>query len=152
MSDPRPKARRGRPMTFNKADVTKTAMQAYWEHGPTDVSLNAICKAAGVSKPSVYREFGNEDGLTYAALENYAQTVLGELLGILEGEGRFEDKVRRVAFMAAQDATHDHGCLFVKMRAAKPRLGENTQALVTAMEGMAIAAYIKLFTEARESW
>ena len=151
MKDPRSPPRRGRPTTFNKVDVTQIAMRAYWEIGPTDVSLNAICKKAGVSKPSVYREFGNEDGLSCAALENYAQHVLGKVLAILVGKDSFAHKIRQVAFMAAQDATHDHGCLFVKMRAAKAQMGKNTQALIVAMDGMAIDAYAKLMKEAQDT-
>lgn len=126
-------------------------MRAYWEDGPTEVSLNAICKRAGVSKPSVYREFGNEDGLTHAALENYARCVLGQVLEILAGDGSFADKISKVAYLAAEDAAHANGCLFVKMRAAKASMGENTQSLITAMESMAIDAYAKLLTEAMEA-
>jgi AcrR family transcriptional regulator len=33
---------------------------------------------AGISKPSLYREFGSEDGLTRAVLDRYAERVLSE--------------------------------------------------------------------------
>lgn len=126
-------------------------MRTYWERGPTEVSLNSICKAAGVSKPSVYREFGSEDGLTCAVFEAYAEQVLGKVLEVIAGSDSFSEKLKQVAFMAAQDPTHEHGCLFVKMRAAKAQLGTNTQDLVSATERMALDGYVRLLTEAKEA-
>lgn len=134
---------------MQKAAVLDIAMRAYWQEGPAEVSLNAICQRAGVSKPSVYREFGNEDGLTHAALEIYAQCVLAQVLEVLGGEGSFAERINRVAYLAAEDVTHMQGCLFVKMRAVKGRMGDATQALISAMEAMAIEAYTKALTEAR---
>ena len=52
--------KKGRPKTFNKA-------QASIEN----VSLNEMCRKIGESKPSVYREYGGEEGLQLAALELY---------------------------------------------------------------------------------
>ncbi|MBT5864543.1 MAG: helix-turn-helix transcriptional regulator, partial [Ilumatobacter sp.] len=51
-------------------------MDAYWREGPDAVSLNEICRRAGVSKPGLYRAFGGEDKLLDAALEHYADVVL----------------------------------------------------------------------------
>jgi len=150
MSDSSQKPARGRPKTLRKADVVDVAMRAYWEDGPTEVSLNAICQRAGVSKPSVYREFGNDDGLTSAALEHYAQCVLAEILNILGRDGGFADKIRDVARLVAEGAEYEGGCLFVKMRAAKPRMGEKTQALIDAIDRMALDAFAKVLAEARE--
>ena len=126
-------------------------MHAYWDEGPTNVSLNAICQRAGVSKPSVYREFGNDDGLTCAALENYAQCVLAQVLGIIGGAGSFTNKVTEIARLAAEDVAHERGCLFVKMRAVKPQLGDQTQALIAEMESMAINAYTDLLAQGHAS-
>ena len=63
-------------------------MTAYWHGDPADVSLNAICQMAGVSKPSLYREFGSEDGLSRAVLDTYAERVLSDIFVILgAGQG-----------------------------------------------------------------
>lgn len=140
---------RGRPKTLKKAAVTDVAMQAYWEHGPTEVSLNAICQQAGVSKPSVYREFGNDDGLTHAALLSYADQVLSKTLEITQSDASFARKINQIAHLCAQDALHDHGCLLVKMRAAKTRMGPKTQDLITQIETMAFGAFLTVLSDAR---
>ena len=38
---------------------------------------------AGISKPSLYREFGSEDGLTCAVFDRYAAQILSDMLEIL---------------------------------------------------------------------
>jgi AcrR family transcriptional regulator len=62
-------------------------MTAYWQSDPADVSVNAICQMAGISKPSLYREFGSEDGLTRAVLDSYAERVLSDVFAILQAGG-----------------------------------------------------------------
>ena len=151
MSETPNKPGRGRPKTLDKANVTEVAMHAYWEDGPTEVSLNAICHRAGVSKPSVYRAFGNDDGLTHAALESYADEVLGKVLSITAGDDNFFSKIRQIAHLSAEDALHTHGCLFVKMRAAKAQMGPQTQELIAQIDSIALEAFKTVLTEARAS-
>lgn len=74
---------RGRPRTIDAARVLDVAMTAYWHDDPLGVSLNSICRLAGVSKPSLYRELGSEDGLTRATLDHYAEQVLSDVFAIL---------------------------------------------------------------------
>ena len=154
MNEPSEKPGRGRPKTLKKAAVTEVAMHAYWEHGPADVSLNAICQQAGVSKPSVYREFGNDDGLTHAALSIYADKVLGKMLAITQSDDSFARKLNQLAHLSAEDVLHEHGCLFVKMRTAKAQMGPKTQELIEAIEGMSLDAFSQVLAQARAagSW
>lgn len=147
MNEKPDKPGRGRPKTLKKADVVDVAMNAYWKEGPTEVSLNAICQRAGVSKPSVYREFGNDDGLTHAALSQYAEIVLGRILAITSSDDSFSNKIRQIAFLSAEDEVHVCGCLFVKMRAAKAQMGPKTQALIAQMETMSVDAFSKVIAE-----
>jgi hypothetical protein len=59
---------RGRPQTLDRQRTVEVAMTSFWCDGVRDVSMNEICRRANVSKPGVYLEFGNEDGLTEAAV------------------------------------------------------------------------------------
>ena len=149
MSSETKKPGRGRPKTLDKAHVTDVAMHAYWEEGPTEVSMNEICARAGVSKPSVYREFGNDDGLAYAALESYAASVLGKILAIIADDDIFPNKISKIAHLSAEEEVHENGCLFVKMRAAKAKMGPKTKALIDQIESMAIDAFTGLLTQGR---
>ena len=83
MGDEDDKRVRGRPKTLNRGNVLKIAVESYWAEGPSGVSINEICRRAGVSKPGVYREFGSEDGLKLAALQSYQTTVQAPVGDIL---------------------------------------------------------------------
>ena len=70
---------------MNNDDVLDVAMAAYWHRDPADVSVNAITRMAGISKPSLYRECGSEDGLKLAVLDRYAEQVLSDMFVLLHG-------------------------------------------------------------------
>ena len=143
-------ARRGRPKTRDRQHILETAMNAYWREDPTEVSVNAICQFAEVAKPSLYREFGSEDGLTAAVLELYAGLVLAQMGALLMSEASFAAKLEGLIHFASEDPQMDAGCLFVKMRAVRSRLGERTQAKIADVEASALGLYARFLEEGRE--
>jgi AcrR family transcriptional regulator len=146
--------RPGRPITRNRAHMLETAMNAYWHDDRAAVSVNAVCALAGVSKPSLYRDFGSEDGLTAAVLERYGQTVLTGVEALLSSPQTYGTKLDALISFASDDPQMEAGCLFVKMRATHSRFGPQTQALLAAMEAHFQAHYARFFTDAagRGEW
>ncbi|MCV2875245.1 TetR/AcrR family transcriptional regulator [Rhodobacteraceae bacterium XHP0102] len=149
MSDPEAKPARGRPKTMNADNVLDLAMTAYWHSDPADVSVNAICQMAGISKPSLYRAFGSEDGLSRAALDRYAEQVLSEMFAVLQGGAGLRETLAALIDFACDDPRMDTGCLFYKMRAGKHRLGPETRARVDEIDASAQAAYATFLKAAR---
>ncbi|MGV0005293.1 MAG: TetR/AcrR family transcriptional regulator [Candidatus Porifericomitaceae bacterium WSBS_2022_MAG_OTU9] len=124
------KASRGRPKTLNRDHILDVAMQAYWKEGINGVPLNEICRKAKVSKPGLYREFGNEDGLMKAVLVEYREKVILPIYQMLATDTPFRETLDKLAlFMttANDDQEVPKGCLLVKMRDAHARLGEATR-------------------------
>jgi AcrR family transcriptional regulator len=149
MSDDDQKSPRGRPRTMDADQVLETAMNAYWREDPVDVSLNAICQMAGVSKPSVYRAFGSEDGLMEAVLDRYAERLQAVLESMLaRGDGLTETLAALVDF-AADAPDMATGCVYHKMLAARHRLGPQTRAKVDAIEAGTQAAFAAFFAARR---
>lgn len=72
--------KKGRPKTFNKAQASEIAMKVYLKNGMNNISLNEMCRQIGVSKPSVYREFGGEEGLKVSALNLYLESSYFHIL------------------------------------------------------------------------
>ena len=136
---------------MDASQVIGVAMTAYWRSDPADVSVNAICKMAGISKPSLYREFGNEDGLTRAVLDRYAERVLSEIFEILQGGMDLRGTFDGLIDFAAADPQMETGCLFYKMRAGKHRLGPETRARVEEIDAVAQAAYVTFLKSARDA-
>ena len=135
-------------MTRNREHVLATAMDAYWHDDRAAVSVNAICSLAGVSKPSLYRDFGSEDGLTAAVLDHYAQTVLGSVEALLSSPASYATKLDALIGFASEDPSMEAGCLFVKMRATRSRFGPQTQAKIAAIESNALEHYMRFFQQA----
>jgi AcrR family transcriptional regulator len=146
-----PKRSRGRPRTMDAEKVLDVAMTAYWQSDPADVSLNAICQMAGISKPSLYREFGSEDGLSRSALDRYAEQVLSEIFAILHGGKGLCETLAALIDFASDDPRMETGCLFYKMRAGKHRLGPETRARVEEIDAAARAAYAAFLQAARDA-
>ena len=151
MSDEDPKPARGRPRTMNAEKVLDVAMIAYWQADPADVSVNAICQMAGISKPSLYREFGSEDGLTRAALDRYAKQVLSDVFAILQRGTGLRETLDALIDFASADSRMEAGCLFCKMRAGKHRLGTQTRARMEEIEAAAQAAYTAFLQSRRDA-
>ncbi|MEM6824195.1 MAG: TetR/AcrR family transcriptional regulator [Pseudomonadota bacterium] len=135
----RPK--RGRPKTLDADKALDVAMQAYWQSDPADVSLNAVCRLAGVSKPALYRQFGGEDGFTRAVLDRYADKVLSEVFGILSRAAPLRETLDALIDFASRDAKMQTGCVFYKMRAGKHRLGPKTLERVRELDAAAVDAH-----------
>lgn len=141
MSTESPKATRGRPRTTDAAHILDVAMAAYWRDDPSDVSLNSICRMAEVSKPSLYREFGSEDGLTRATLDRYAEQVLSDVFAILRAGDGLRATLDALIHFACDDPRMETGCVFYKMRSGKHRLGPETRARVDELDAAARGAY-----------
>lgn len=141
MSEADSKPGRGRPKTMNADKVLDVATKAYWHGDPADVSVNAVCQMAGVSKPSLYREFGNEDGLTLATLDRYAERVLSDIFAILQSGKGLQWTLAALVDFACTDPRMETGCLFYKMRVGKHRLGMRTRERVDEIDATAQAAY-----------
>ncbi len=141
MSDDDRKPKRGRPRTMSDAAMLDVALTAYLKADPADVSLNAICQMAGVSKPSLYRAFGSEDGLTLASLDLYSERVLTDIFTILQRGETLGDTLAALTDFAVDNPKLETGCLFYKMRAGKHRLGPRTRARIDEIDAAAVGAF-----------
>jgi len=70
----------GRPKTLDRALLIDIALNEYWLHGINNVSLSKIANLAKVSRPGIYKEFGDEDGLKYEVLIKYTDILSTEII------------------------------------------------------------------------
>jgi AcrR family transcriptional regulator len=143
---------RGRTRTFDNDKTLDVAIQSYWSKGPTQVSVNEICTLAGVSKPSLYREFKNEDGLMAASLERYTDQVLSQVLGLLRQDRDFQQVLDSLVDYALRQPTESApaGCLFAKMRLDESILGPKTNQVIETLRESAISAFAKWLAKAKD--
>ncbi|MEH6631839.1 MAG: TetR/AcrR family transcriptional regulator [Halopseudomonas aestusnigri] len=68
---------------YNRQDVLENAVALFWQKGYKASSMADIVQSTGLNTASMYKEFGNKDGLFEEALEFYRQNVLSPRVQIL---------------------------------------------------------------------
>ena len=144
--------KRGRPQTLDRDAVLKTALMSYWTDGPTRVTINHICQAASVSKPSLYREFGSDDGLKDAVLDLYHDRVLIPFHDILTTDAGFAQQIEALVAFTIQDRQPlgiPNGCLHVAMRANRVDLGDTARNKVDLLRRETLLNYERWIERAK---
>src|ERR1700690_2615544 len=68
--------RRGRPRAYDPQTALHRATDRFWRSGYSSTSLDEICAATGMNRPSLYAAFGDKHTLYLKALEGYWQLSL----------------------------------------------------------------------------
>lgn len=121
---------RGRPKTFNNSEVINYAMYNYWGKGVNKVSINEICRKCKVSKPSLYREFGGEDGLMKETVLLYKRKIVEPLLKVLENRNTFRASLYKIISIFTRSQNKNDipkGCLLVKLNESSSDVGKETR-------------------------
>ena len=142
--DQNPVPTRGRPKLLDREKILQTALIEYWAKGPTNVSIGEICKQTGASKPSVYREFGSDDGLKSSVFEAYRSLAIQPLINIIVKDQPAAETIDAMIGFMTQDRTAlgiPDGCLFVMMRAQSEHLGPSTCDKLNKVRHDLLAAY-----------
>lgn len=148
MSETPSKRPRGRPKTVDRNRAIKVAMDSYWSEGLHATSLNELCRRAALSKPALYREFGNEDGLMEAALVRYRDLLITPLLDAFRSGAPLSELLERVVQGMTSPQGIPAGCLFTKIRLDHRRVGPNTLARARTIEAQRIEVFEDTFRRA----
>ena len=82
-TDPAPKPQRGRPRDPERyRRILEAARNHFYEHGLERASLDAIAADAGVSKMTIYSNFGSKEGLFEAVVRERTEYVVGGVAGV----------------------------------------------------------------------
>ena len=133
----------GRPVSFDRTSTIEAATNLYWQSGVAATSFNKVSRALGISKPTLYRYFGDEDGLVSAAIEHYVsqRTLYADLLGAT-GDIRTDlnawfDKQIDDLYEKHADASMPTGCLLMECVQLGNAIGEKSRATVhQAVQGI----------------
>ena len=133
----------GRPVSFDRTSTIEAATNLYWQSGVAATSFNEVSRALGVSKPTLYRYFGDEDGLVSAAIEHYVsqRTLYADLLGatgnIRTDLNAWFDKQIDDLYGNHEDAAMPTGCLLMECVQLGNAIGEKSRATVhQAVQGI----------------
>lgn len=68
---PAPRAKKGRPLSFDREAALHQAMLLFWRHGYEATSLGDLTAAMGITAPSIYTAFGDKKRLFLEAVGRY---------------------------------------------------------------------------------
>ena len=77
---------RGRPKGFIPDEALDRAVEMFWEHGYEGVDVDRIARAVNVTKPALYRAFGDKSTLMLKAVERYAMTYVAPRMAAFQAE------------------------------------------------------------------
>lgn len=79
---PTPKSQRGRPRDpVRVRRIMEAAQKHFNEHGLERASVDAIAADAGVSKMTLYNNFGSKEGLFHAVVRDRTAMVVADVPG-----------------------------------------------------------------------
>ena len=143
---------RGRPKKLDRNLILQSALMEYWTKGPSNVSINDICKLTGASKPGVYREFSSDDGIKKSALETYQAAAVQPLLDILYSDKPVLETIDAAISFITQDRKSmniPNGCLLVMMTSQSDQLGSSTLEELNRIRANLSAAYFSWVERAK---
>ena len=151
MTETTPKKTLGRPKTFASDHALDVAFEGYWREGMYGMSVNEVCRRAGVSKPGLYRAYGSEDGLTSAVLQRYeeTETETETILDIVAQDRPFAEVLKDLICAYTEVGDAPVGCLLTKMRSAVTVIGPKTQARIEQVRGRVLGAFADWIRRAR---
>ncbi len=105
----------GRPRQFDIDEALDRAVLMFWQHGFASVDTQTLAEGMGLTKPSVYRAFGDKHTLFMRALERYGKTIGSEALIELKSAHSIHQGIN--AFFNTLAKNHSgirgaRGCLF----------------------------------------
>ena len=105
---------RGRPRRITEAAALEAAMRVFWAKGYAGTGIEALSRATGLNRSSLYHQWGDKQGLFLAAIAHYAETRLAPVVATLDNGGTLAEDL--AAFFAAVidlalDERGGRGCL-----------------------------------------
>ncbi|MEC9343538.1 MAG: TetR/AcrR family transcriptional regulator [Pseudomonadota bacterium] len=129
----------GRNRKYDRSDVLDKAMGLFWRKGYQATSISEMTRATGLNTASMYKEFGDKDGLFEETLEYYRAHVMGPRFAILTEQPNLRGIEAFLDSVASGAAKAEYkGCLMMNHLAQQHVISAHAAELIedfcTAME------------------
>ena len=103
----------GRPKAFIPDEALDRAVEMFWEYGYEGVDVDRIARAVNVTKPALYRAFGDKSTLLLRAVERYALIYGAPKMAAFQAEPDIHKAVTTFCEATVHTATGDarSGCM-----------------------------------------
>lgn len=79
--------------------LVDTGRMLFWKYGIRRVTIEEICKEAGVSKMTYYKHFPNKNALVKVILDRWIQKLTDDYDKVMEADETFEEKMAKIILM-----------------------------------------------------
>ncbi|MEC7289412.1 MAG: TetR/AcrR family transcriptional regulator [Pseudomonadota bacterium] len=87
------KRKRGRPATIDTSVAMRSLVELFRSKGYAAVSLDDLSNATGLSRPSLYRAFGNKLSMYIGAMDAFGDQVAESAVPAMLADGSLEQAV-----------------------------------------------------------
>ena len=95
---------------FDKEEVLAKAMTTFWRYGYEGTSMQTLVQNMGINRGSLYDTFGDKRALFLAAIAHYENTVMKEMVAILEAPGASKTAIVELFENLIDRAIKDREC------------------------------------------
>ena len=136
---------RGRPKGFIPDEALDRAVEMFWEHGYEGVDVDRIARAVNVTKPALYRAFGDKSTLLLKAVERYAITYGAPRMAAFQAEPDIQKAVTAFCEATVNTATGNARCGCMMAAAA---LGQSERVTeIRSYVAKALTAFADIFAK-----
>jgi AcrR family transcriptional regulator len=133
----------GRPKSFDRAEALDRALAMFWVSGYEGVDVERIARSVGVTKPSLYRAFGDKTSLFMKAIGRYAESYSAEIFSSFLNESDITKAVAAFISASVKVTTSEEGRTGCPMACAVSGTFEGSDEVRQfVLKGLAAAAKI----------
>ena len=145
---------RGRPRQFDRETALGAMREVFWNKGYAATSLDDLCEASGLNRPSLYNAFGDKGQVFLGVLDAYVAAVRPRYEAAFRAPGTVRQVMKGICRTAADiyrvmDQDGGRGCLLIGAALTDatrdPHVGE---AILTQLQDME-KGFQWLFAKAR---
>ncbi len=116
---------------FNRNRVLEKCINLFWRQGFNATPVSNIVNVTGVNRFSLYSEFGNKEGILYAAIQLYLERIAFRNLKLLS-EGQADAGSLRAFFNAflQRDENYPQGCFLIYIATELGKSNEEVNSIL----------------------
>ncbi|MEP1444594.1 MAG: TetR/AcrR family transcriptional regulator [Paraglaciecola sp.] len=147
----------GRKREFDSEVALDAAMHVFWQKGYIGTSLMDLTQSMDISKPSMYRAFGNKESLFVKTTQRYLETKMKSHMDVLFEQGvplkqRLKNHMMSILEMQC-GSEQAKGCYLVLCQSelVSGVIPQEAEQILVEAESLPMKLYTDLFTEDPEA-
>ena len=133
-----------------KDQILKTGRELFWKYGFRRVTVEEICKEAGVSKMTLYKHFSNKQELATSILDEIFEETLEKIRKISDEHQSADQTLKRILQLKSE-GVHGISKEFIKDLYAHP--DGAIKSYMEAKTGMMFAEMIRVYEKGKvDGW